>query len=105
YMVPTVTSADSAAWRVSLVARLDAIIAAGPVSTLRPNRLQSGAAAVPLGAFFAGSIPDKQLTVQILRLGGELDVFALSAEATVEWQSILDDAAPRSSQAIRLYTG
>ena len=31
--------------------------------------------------------------------------FALSAEPTLAWQRILDDAAPRAAQAIRLYTG
>ena len=105
YMVPTVTSADSVAWRESLVARLGAIIAEGPANTLRPARLRSGSSAIPLSAFFTGTTPDKKLTVQILRFGDELEVFALSAEPTVEWQRILDDASPRSSQAIRLYTG
>lgn len=105
YMVPTVTSADSVAWRESLVARLDAIIAEGPARTLRPARLRSGSSAIALGAFFKGTAPDKKLTVQILRLGDELELLALSAEPTVEWQGILDDASPRPSQSIRLYTG
>jgi hypothetical protein len=105
YMVPTVTSADSVAWRESLVARLGAIIADGPARTLRPERLRSGSSAIPLSAFFAGIAPGKKLTVQILRLGNELEVFGLSAEPTVEWQRILDDAFPPASQAVRLYTG
>jgi hypothetical protein len=105
YMVPTVTSADSVAWRESLVARLGAIIAGGSSQTLRPKHVRSGSSAVSLGAFFTGTAPDKKLTVQILRLGDELEVFALSAEPTVEWQAILDDAIPRAVQAMRLYTG
>jgi hypothetical protein len=105
YMWPTVMPADTVAWRESLVARLDTIIAANPMTTLRPERLRSGSSAIPLSAFFTGTAPDKKLTVQILRLGDELEVFALSAEPTVEWQRILDDASPRTSQAIRLYTG
>jgi hypothetical protein len=105
YMVPTVTSADAVAWRESLVAGLGAIISDGPSQTLRPERLRSGSSAIPLGAFFAGVAPDKKLTAQILRLGDELEVFALSAEPTLEWQRILDDAIPGSSQALRLYTG
>jgi hypothetical protein len=105
YMVPTVSTADSVAWRESLVARLDAIIADGPSQTPRPTQLRSGSSAIPLGAFFWGAAPDKKLTVHILRLGDELELFALSAEPTVEWQRILDDAIPRSSQAMRLYTG
>ena len=105
YMVPTVTSADSVAWRESLTARLGAIIAEGPAKTLRPQRLRSGSSAIPLSAFFTGIAPDKKLAVQILRLGDELEIFALSAEPTVEWQRILDDASPRAPQTIRLYTG
>jgi hypothetical protein len=105
YMVPSVTSADSVAWRESLVARLGAVIAGGPSQTLRPERARTGSSVIPLSAFFAGTAPDKKLTVQILRLGDALEIIALSAEPTVEWQAILDDAISASPQAIRLYTG
>lgn len=105
YMVPTVTSADAVAWRESLVTALGAIVAQGPARTLRPDGLRAGSSAIPLSAFFTGTTPDKRLTVQILRLGDQLEIFALSAEPTVEWQGILDDACPGSSKAIRLYTG
>jgi hypothetical protein len=67
--------------------------------------LRAASSAIPLSAFFAGTAPDKKFTVQILRLDDALEMFALSAEPTVEWQRILDDASPRTSQAIRLYTG
>jgi hypothetical protein len=105
YMWPNVTPADATAWRESLVARLGAIIAAGPARTLRPDRLQSGSAVTPLGAFFSGSIPDKKLTAQILQLGDELEILALSAEPTIEWRRVLDEAMPCSSLSVRLYTG
>jgi hypothetical protein len=105
YMVPTVTSADSVAWRESFVARLGAIIAAGSSQTLRPQRLRSGSSAIPLSAFFTGTAPDKKLTVQIVQLGDEMEILAVSAEPTVEWQRILDDTFPLTSHAIRLYTG
>ncbi len=72
---------------------------------LRPERVRTGSSAIPLSAFFTGTAPDKKLTVQILRLGDELEVVALSAEPTVEWQRILDETSPHASQAIRLYTG
>ncbi len=104
-MVPSVTSSDSVAWRESLVARLGAIIAGGPARTLRPERLQSGSATTPLRAFFSGSIPDKELTAQILRLGDELEMIALLAEPTLGWKRILDEALPPASQNMRLYTG
>ncbi len=105
YTVPTISAADSVAWRESLATRLGTIIAGGPSQTLRPERLRSGSSAIPLNAFFTGTVPDKELAVQILRLGDALEIFTLSAEPTLEWQRILDDAVPRSSQAIRLYTG
>ena len=53
YTVPTITSADAAAWRESLVARLAAIIADGPAQTLRPEGLRSGSSSIPLSAFFS----------------------------------------------------
>jgi hypothetical protein len=105
YTVPNITSADAAAWCESLVARLAAIVAAGPAQTLRPEGLRSGSSSVPLSAFFAGTVPDKKLTAQVLRLDDELEIIALSAEPTLAWQGILDDAVPRAAQAIRLYTG
>jgi hypothetical protein len=105
YMVPTVTASDSVAWRESLAARLGAIIDEGPEKMLQPEQLRSGSSAIPLAEFFTGTAPDKKLTAQILRLGDELEVFALSAEPTVEWQRILDDAVPCPPQTIRLYTG
>jgi hypothetical protein len=105
YMVPTVSPADTLAWRESLVAGLDTIIAANPLSTLRPKRLRAGCSAIPLGAFFTGATPDKKLAVHIVRLDDDLEILALSAEPTVEWQHILDEASPRGPQGIRLYTG
>jgi hypothetical protein len=105
YMVPTVSPADTVAWRESLVAGLGTIIAAKPTATLRPKRLRAGSSATPLGAFFTGAAPDKELTVHILRLDDDLEILALSAEPTVEWQQILDEASPRAAQTIRLYTG
>lgn len=105
YTVPTITPADAVAWRESLVARLAAVVATGPAQTLRPEVLRSASSSIPLSAFFAGTVPDKRLTAQVLRLGDELEIIALSAEPTLAWQGILDDAVPRAAQAIRLYTG
>src|SRR6202012_5238406 len=60
YMWPAIQPADSQAWRQSVVASLDAIIAGGPVRTLQPEQLRSGSSAIPLVAFFAGAIPEKE---------------------------------------------
>jgi hypothetical protein len=105
YMVPTVSPADTVAWRESLVARLATIIVENPAATLRPERLRSASSAISLGDFFTGAAPDKMLTAHIVRLDDDLEILALSAEPTVEWQRILDEASPRAPQAIRLYTG
>ncbi len=105
YMWPTAMPADTVAWRDSLVARLGAIVAGHPAVTLRPKRLRAASSAISLGAFFTGGAPDKKLTVHVVRLDEELEILALSAEPTVEWQHILDEASPPAAQAIRLYTG
>jgi hypothetical protein len=55
--------------------------------------------------FFRGSAPDKPLAVRIVRLGDSIELVALSAEATVEWQSILDQEIPVQNGRIRLYAG
>ncbi len=62
-------------------------------------------AAIPLSEFFSGSAPDKPLTVQALRLGGVLELVAVSAEVTVGWQSILEKALPAAEGRVRLYAG
>ena len=67
--------------------------------------MQTGSAQIPLGDFFEGSSPDKPLAVQVVRIGEELEIVALSAEACVEWQRILDEAVPLPAGRIRLYAG
>jgi hypothetical protein len=105
YMVPTVSAADSLAWQRSVVAGLDAIIAAGPERTLQPQRLRSGSATIPLSDFFAGVAFHNRLAARVIQLGAELEILALSAEPTVEWQHILDGVVPPAPGAIRLYVG
>ena len=70
-----------------------------------PATLSVATAAIPLNAFFSGSAPDKPLTIQALRLGRALELVALSAEVTVEWQSILEKALPAGEGRVRLYAG
>jgi hypothetical protein len=96
---------DWTRWSQSLAAGVCDIAKQGPGKTLLPMRLQTGSNAIPLGGFFAGSIPDKMLAAQIVRIGEELEIVALSAEVTVEWQRILDQAIPIQPGRIRLYAG
>lgn len=50
-------------------------------------------------------MPDKMLAAQIVRIGEELEIVSLSAEATVGWERILDEVVPVDSGRIRLYAG
>lgn len=105
YMVPTVTPADWFTWSRSLVTRVAATVTSDPIKTLFPDRLRSGLGTIALNRFFSGSFPDKMLVAQIVRIGNELEIIALSAEPTVEWQGILDEIAPAAPQRMRLYVG
>ena len=90
---------DWARWSQSLTAGVCDIVQGDPITTFSPRSLQTGSAGIPLGDFFKGSTPAKMLTAQVVRIGDELEIVALSAEATVEWQPMLDEAVPVPSRA------
>jgi hypothetical protein len=92
-------------WSTSLAARVRDIARGHPVKAFAPLSLRTGLANIPLGDFFQGSVPDKMLTAKIVRIGEGLEIVALSAEVTVEWQRILDQAMPPVGRRIRLYVG
>jgi hypothetical protein len=92
-------------WSESLATQVAAIADGVAVKTISPERLSVGAARIPLGEFFSGTAPDKPLAVQVLRLGEDFELVALSAEVTVQWQEILDRALPDETGRIRLYAG
>jgi hypothetical protein len=96
---------DWVRWSQSFAARVYEITQGDRAMTLSPSSLQTGSAAIPLGDFFHGSVPDKMLSVQIVRIGDELEIVALSAEVTVEWERILDEAIPTAPGRIRLHAG
>ena len=96
---------DWTRWSRSLAAGVCDIARGSPVKTFSITSLQTGSAEIPLGDFFTGSTPDKRLVVQMVRIGEELEIVALSAEVTVEWQRILDEAMPAPEGPIRLYAG
>jgi hypothetical protein len=66
--------------------------------------LATGLADVALSSLFQGRTPDKPLTVQTLRLG-PIELMALSAEVTMEWQPILESKVPPRDGRLRLYAG
>ncbi len=96
---------DWARWSQSLAAKVCEIAQGSPVKRLAPAALRTGSTRIPLGEFFEGAAPDKPLAVQLVQIGEELEIVALSAEACVEWERILDEAIPPPAGRIRLYAG
>ena len=99
------SAAGWASWSRGLAAAVSRIAQGSPVRTLAPNSLQTGSSSIPLSDFFEGSTPAKRLSAQVVRLGGELEIVALSAEVNVEWKPILETAVPAPSDRLRLYVG
>ena len=92
-------------WSSDLAAKVVAIAQAPSGKIASPETLATGSASIPLGGFFRGSVPDKPLAVQIVRFGDMVELVALSAEATVEWQDIIDREIPVRNGRMRLYAG
>ena len=102
---PPRAAQDWERWSESLAAAVGAMAGRPPEQTDAPAALSISAAQIPLAEFFGGSAPQKPLTVQALRLGTALELVALSAEVTVDWQTILDSALPAVEGRLRLYAG
>ena len=99
------TAEDWTRWRQSMAAGVRDILTAGPSTILPTDSLQCGSASLALDRFFRGSKPDKDMSVQIVRIGQKLEIVALSAEVTVPWQGILDTTLPPADGVIRLHAG
>jgi hypothetical protein len=102
---PPAAAGEWQRWSNDLAAGVVALATRMPGKDYSPAQLATGSASIPLTEFFAGSAPGKPLTAQIVRLGDTIELVALSAEVTVEWQDILDSALPVKNGRIRLYTG
>ena len=102
---PPYAAEDWKRWSENLAAMVAAIGEQPPEKAAAPETLSIAVSQVPLADFFDGVAPDKPLTVQALRLGSAIELVALSAEVTVEWQSILDSALPAGEGRLRLYAG
>jgi hypothetical protein len=92
-------------WSEDLAAAVVEIALGAPGKSASPTNLAVGSAAIELGEFFRGSTPDKPFAVQVVRLGDAIELVALSAEATIEWQRIIDTELPVEGGRIRLYAG
>jgi hypothetical protein len=102
---PPRVAADWEHWSEGLADGVDAIAERPPERADRPDIVAVGTAQIPLAEFFHGRAPDKPLTIQVLRLGTVFELIAVSAEVTVEWQSILDSALPVAEGRLRLHAG
>jgi hypothetical protein len=102
---PTPAAGEWTRWSEDLAAKVVAIALAAPGQGASPAKLAVGSASIPLSEFFAGSAPDKPLAAQTVSLGDVLELVALSAEVTVEWQDIIDREIPVRNGRIRLYAG
>ena len=101
----TPTSGEWTRWSDDLAAKVVAIAVTPPAKVFSPANLAAGSASIPLGEFFKGSAPDKPLAVRIIQLGHALELVAVSAEVTVEWQGIIDREIPVRDGRTRLYAG
>jgi len=104
-LFPSPAAEDWMRWSKDLAAGVRDIAEGSPARTFSPASLQTGSAGIPLDDFFTGSTPDKLLAARVVRIGEELEIVALSAEACVGWERILDEAVPISPGRIRLYAG
>ena len=102
---PPRLTGDWARWSHSLAAGVTSIAEQPVMTASAPSTLSVATEEIALAGFFTGSTPDKPLAVHALRLGDTLELIALSAEVTVEWQSILNSALPDSEGRLRLYAG
>jgi hypothetical protein len=104
-LFPTISAYDWKRWSRSLADGVRTIAQGAPVKTFAPTNLQMGSADIALNDFFDGIVPEKMLTAQVLRIGEDLEIVALSAEPSVEWKQILDESLPPLPGRIRLYAG
>jgi Neutral/alkaline non-lysosomal ceramidase, N-terminal len=102
---PTASANEWTRWSENLAARVVEIALAPSARVSSPQMLAVGSASIPLGEFFKGLKPDKQLTVQIVRLGEAIELVILSAEVTVEWEDIINREIPLQDGRMRLYAG
>lgn len=102
---PTPAAGEWTRWSEDLAAKVVAIAQAPSAEVSSPAILATGSASIPLGGFFKGSAPDKPLAVQVVRFDDVFELVALSAEATLEWQEIIDREVPVRNGRMRLYAG
>lgn len=104
-LFPSVSAEDWRRWSDSLASRLDEIAQQPATRKFVPRELRIGSASVPLSTFFRGTAPPKPLCVQVLGFDDALEIVAISAEPSVEWEVEIGEAVPAPPGCIRLYAG
>lgn len=92
-------------WSNSLAKHVASIVERPAVLVDEPKSVSVSASSLPLERIFSGICPDKPLTIQIVRLGGSLEIVAVSAEPSVGWCAIFDRVMPPEPGLIRIYAG
>ena len=102
-LFPAVTSADLTAWSQSLAAAVGNIVKGDPATSFSPKAWPSDRPA--FRSIASSRAPFQTRSSCVVKIGHALEIVVLSAEPTVEWIRILDGAAPRAPQQLRLYVG
>jgi hypothetical protein len=102
-LFPPVSEEDWRHWSDSLASELDAIVEQPATRIFAPRELRAGSASIPLSSYFRGTAPPKPLCAQVLRFDDALEIVAISAEPSVEWEAEIAEAVP--PQGLRLYAG
>ncbi|MCG2671601.1 hypothetical protein ACFPFP_32195 [Bradyrhizobium sp. GCM10023182] len=104
-LFPSPSADDWRRWSESLASELDEIAQQPAARTFNPQQLRIGSASVPLSTFFHGKAPAKPLCVQVLGFDDALEIVAISAEPSVEWEAEIGNALPKPPGCIRLHAG
>ncbi|QCJ99903.1 hypothetical protein DAA61_31360 [Bradyrhizobium sp. WBAH33] len=104
-LFPSLSAEDWQRWSDSLASELDATTQRPAAKNFSPQELRIGSASVPLSSFFHGTAPQKPLCVQVLGFDDALEIVAISAEPSVEWESEIGQAVPKPLGCIRLHAG
>lgn len=104
-LFPSLSVDDWRRWSDSLARELDEIAQQPPARRFSPQKLRIGSASVSLSTFFHGTTPPKPLCVQVLGFDDALEIVAISAEPSVEWETEIERTVPKPPGCTRLYAG
>jgi hypothetical protein len=104
-LFPALSAEDWRRWSDSLASQVDKITRQPAARKFSPKHLRIGSASTPLSTFFRGKAPPKPLCVQVLGFDDALEIVAISAEPSVEWETEIEKAVLKPPGCIRLHAG